>query len=190
MAFVVWMIFRIAGSKAESGINSCHGRRQAGAMEAYALDVQDRQPGGIEPADPVIHAVDAGLAPPDRLRLEAAVAVPRHRHRQSTVPAFQHLASPAVSAIGLTGRGSLTLSIARMRGRLRLPHPFRQTEFQFFHQPGVAEKPLGAVNALQMLVPYFPGDRHSCVLSPKHGPDRSYTDDRTLSVILRMSLDR
>ena len=35
MAFVVYMIFRIAGSKAKNGITSCHARRQAGAMEAY-----------------------------------------------------------------------------------------------------------------------------------------------------------
>ena len=35
IAFVVYMILQIAGSKAKNGITSYHARRQAGTMEAY-----------------------------------------------------------------------------------------------------------------------------------------------------------
>lgn len=39
------------------------------------LDVAHRQPGGVEPDDLVIHAIDAGLALHHQFRLEAAVVV-------------------------------------------------------------------------------------------------------------------
>nr|WP_245155800.1 IS5 family transposase [Paracoccus ravus] len=40
---------------------------------------------------------------------------------------------------------------------------------------------LRALNTLQQFVEDFLGDRHACFLSVKHGPDQSYTEDRTLS---------
>lgn len=50
-----------------------------------------------------------------------------------------------------------------------------------FHQPGLAEQDLRALHALQQFVQQFLGNRHACFLSKKHGPDRSYTEDLTLS---------
>ncbi|WP_225612626.1 hypothetical protein, partial [Paracoccus sp. PAR01] len=40
---------------------------------------------------------------------------------------------------------------------------------------------LRALNTLQQFIQKFLGDRHACFLSVKHGPDQSYTEDRTLS---------
>ena len=56
-----------------------------------SLDVAHRQPGGIEPDDLVIHPVDPGLAFLHQFRLEAAVAVTGHSHRQFAVLALQNL---------------------------------------------------------------------------------------------------
>ena len=58
---------------------------QAVEVEQMRLDVPNRQPGGVEPDDLVIHPVDPGLALLHQFRLEAAVAIPRDRHRQCPV---------------------------------------------------------------------------------------------------------
>jgi hypothetical protein len=40
---------------------------------------------------------------------------------------------------------------------------------------------MSALTPFQTFVQQFLGARHACVLSTTHGPDQSYTDDRTLS---------
>src|SRR5262245_44607251 len=49
------------------------------AAYAAPLDLANRQPAGVEADDPVVKALDPGLALGDNLRLKAAVAVAWHR---------------------------------------------------------------------------------------------------------------
>ncbi len=67
------------------------------------------------------------------------------------------------------------------RGQFGAQHPFHELDLQLFHQPGIAEQILRALHTLQQFVQDFFRDGHSCFLSVKHGPDQSYTEDRTLS---------
>jgi hypothetical protein len=71
-------------------------------IEQVGLDVADRQPGGVEPNDLVVHPVDPGLAFLHQLGLEAAVAVAGHRNGHLAVLPLQHLARGAIPAVALT----------------------------------------------------------------------------------------
>ena len=124
------------------------GDLQAVKIEQMRLDVAHRQPGGIEPDDLVIHAINAGLALLHQLRLEAAVAVTGHSHRQFAVLALQHLRRRAVAPVRLARRCFLAFLIAQMRGQLRAQHPLHEPDLQFLHQPGIAEQILRALNTL------------------------------------------
>jgi len=161
---------------------------QAIKIEQVGLDVPHRQTGGVEADDLVIHPVDPGLTLLYQFRLEAAVPVTGDRHRQFPVLAFKNLSRGAVAPIGLARRRVLALCIAKMRSQLRTQHSLHQSDFQLFHQPGIAEQVFRALHALQQFVQDFFRDGHSCFLSVKHEPDQSYTKDLTLSVRSAMSL--
>lgn len=64
-------------------------------------DIADTQPGGVEPDDLVVHAVDPGLALLNQLLLEVAVPVARNRNLHFPVLTLQNRPRCAVTAIGL-----------------------------------------------------------------------------------------
>ena len=99
--------------------------------------------------DLVVHPVDPGLALLHQFGLEAAVAVAGHRHRHLSVLSLQHLGRGAVPAVALSRWNLLALFIAQMRGQLGAQHPLHELDLQLFHQPGLAEQVLRALNALQ-----------------------------------------
>jgi len=82
-------------------------------------------------------------------------AVPRDRHRQFPVLAFQHLGRRAVAAIALSRRCVIAFFIAKMRSQLRAQHPLHELDLQLFHQPGIAEQIFRALNPLQEFVQDF-----------------------------------
>jgi len=59
-----------------------------------------------------------------------------------------------------------------MRRQLAIQHPLHEPDLQLFHQPGIAEEVFRALNAMQHFVQGFFRD----------GPDRTYTEDRILSI--------
>ena len=128
------------------------GDLQAVEIEQMRLNIAHRQPGGIEPDDLVIHAIDAGLAFLHQLRLKAAVAVAGHSHRQFAVLALQDLSRRAVAPVRLARRCFLAFLIAQMRGQLRAQHPLHEPDLQLLHQPGIAEQILRALNTLQQFI--------------------------------------
>jgi hypothetical protein len=79
------------------------------------LDIPHAEAMGVEADDLVIDAVDAGLALPDQLGLEAAVAIAGHGERQFAVLALRPLGPRAIAPVGLARRGLALRLMAKMR---------------------------------------------------------------------------
>ena len=125
-------------------------------------------------------------------------AVTRNVNRHRPVITLQHLARDPIAPVGLLlGRFAVGV-IAQMLGQFSAQHPLHQPDLQLLHQafqspgkrspgsfpdPAHTQQIFGAFNAAKQLVQYFLGNRH-CRHAPsvwKHGPNYSYTEDRTVS---------
>lgn len=71
-------------------------------------------PGGIEPNDPVVDAIDPGLAFLHQFGLETAVPITGHRKRRRAIGALHLLGHNPVPAVGLTGRRLRASFMAQM----------------------------------------------------------------------------
>src|SRR5262249_60896749 len=99
------------------------------------LDLANRKPAGIEADDPVVKALDPGLAFGNNLRLEAAVTVAWHGQIDRPVIADHSFARIAVPAGAGAPARWIALLVSQSLGQLCSQRPLHQAPFQLVKQP-------------------------------------------------------
>ena len=89
-----------------------------------SLNLANRQASGIKADYPIVEPVEPGLPFGDDLRLEAAVAVARHRDLDRPVIADHGLARISVAAVAAAAAGRFALLVSQMLAQLGAERTF------------------------------------------------------------------
>src|SRR5437763_367950 len=123
------------------------------------LDLANRETTGIEADHAIVKTVEPGLSFGDDLRLEAAVAVARHRDLNRPIIADHGLARITVAAVAATAAGRVTSLVSQMFAQLGAERAFQQALFQLLEQPLLAEQVRRRAISLQQLFINLVSDR-------------------------------
>src|SRR5205814_7562176 len=104
-------------------------------LPEVALDLANRETAGIEADDPIIEPVEPGLSLRHDLRLEASLAVARHRDLDRPVIADHRLARIAVAAVAAVAPSRVAILVVRMLAKLGAERAFQQSLLQLLDMP-------------------------------------------------------
>jgi hypothetical protein len=116
-------------------------------------DVAGGHPARIQGDDPLVEAIEAGLALADDLRLERPGPIPRHRQIDGADIGQHRLAGGAVAAVARTAAGRVVFVIAQVASHLLSQRPLQHRLGHLRQQPIGAQQlhPLGLGLAQQLI---------------------------------------
>src|SRR5205814_5455001 len=130
------------------------------------LDLANRETTGIEADHAIIKTVEPRLSFGDDLRLEAAVAVARHRDLNRPAIADHGLARITVAAVAAAAAGRVAFLVSQMFAQLGAERAFQQALLQLLEQPLLAKQVRRRAIALQQLFNNLVSDRLCHDLDP------------------------
>ena len=116
------------------------------------------KPARVEREDLVVEALEAPLALPDDLRLEAALAIPRRLDPHRPVLGRKRLRRRAVAGVAGPAGRLLVRLVAEMLGQLRRHRPLHQPLGQLREHPARPDDLLLGPGAREQLVDHLVGE--------------------------------